>query len=242
MSQINQENQKLSPSALVALYQLDCSVFGGPVINFTDRTYGGDPVIFGGVYYQPIPIVFDGMEVNGVGALPRPTLTLADVGGGIDKGGIVHALIATWGDLAGATLKRIRTYQRFLDGEPEADPLAYIGPDVFELDRISDNSPEAVTWEIAVAADQQGREIGRPVIRDTCLFRYREWNAQTSSWDYSKAKCPYTGSSYFDINNASVGSAALDVPSRSLTCCKKRFGNTAILPFGGFVGVSRTLE
>ncbi len=235
MSQIESEIQKLSPSASVSLFTLDASRIGGSVLNFTRTNKSTAMIRFRGVDYQPIPIEFDGFEVNSAGALPRPTMKLSNTNG------LIQAIVNTWGDLNGARVTRIRTFARFLDGEPEADPDAYIGPDVFEVDRKVSDTPKMVTWELAAAIDQQGRFIGRPVIRDTCLWRYRTWNPQTSSFDYAHVKCPYTGSAYYDENDLPVANPALDKPSRRLSCCKVRFGANNPLPTSAFPGVSRTL-
>lgn len=234
---IQQESQKLEPSAIVSLFKLDTMKLGGPVLYFTmSSRVGGSKIVFGGITYEPIDIEFEGLEMTGVGSLPTPKVRLAN------NNNIVQALVNSYGDLNGSELVRIRTYARFLDGEPDADPLAYFGPDRFRVERMSEDTPEQVEWELSTAIDQEDKMIpGRTIIAGTCLWRYREWNPIAGAFDYSMAQCPYTGSQSYDINDQPV-TAALDKPSRRLSCCRTRFGANNPLPFGGFPGASRVFS
>lgn len=238
MSNLATESQKLNPSGMVSLFTLDTTSIGGIIYCFTMGSIAGAPVVYRGVSYQPIDIELKGMQASGTGSLARPELVLANTDG------LIQAIVNTWGDLNGCKVTRIRTYTRFLDGMPEADPNAFYGVDKFVIDRKSTDTPEEISWELSAAIDQEGAYIGRDIIRDTCMWRYRRWDAVLGVFDNSKALCPYVGTIYFDANNAVVTNPALDVPSRGLTCCKKRFDpdNTGQpLPFGGFPGVSRSV-
>ena len=234
---IQQEAQKLAPSAIVSLFSLDTSKLGGPVLHFVmSSKTNGAKLVFGGITYEPIDIDFDGLETTGVGSLPTPKVILAN------DNNIVQAMVNTYGDLNGCELTRIRTYARFLDGEPDADPTAYFGPDRFRVERMSDNSPEQIEWELSTSIDQEDKMIpGRTIIAGTCMWRYRQWNATLGTFDYSKAQCPYTGAQAYDVNDLPV-SPQYDRPSRRLSCCKTRFGANAPLPFGGFPGASRVFS
>ncbi len=235
MPNIQQEAQKLEPSAILALFTLDTSILGGPVLPFVMGSRLDADVQFGGVTYTPVDVKFDGLETTGVGSLPTPRISISNADG------VIQALVNTYGDLNGCTLIRKRTFARFLDGMPEADPNSFFGPDIYRVERKSVENSRTIEWELSAAIDQEGKMIpGRVVIAGTCMWRYRTWNAQTSSFDYSKAQCPYTGGQSYDINNLPVASA-LDVPSRTIDCCKKRFGATQPLYYGGFPGVSRVL-
>ncbi|MFA9261794.1 MAG: phage minor tail protein L [Undibacterium sp.] len=224
--------QSLTTDAIVSLFTIDTSSFGGQVYNFVQESNQASPVLFNGVSYTPVDVKFEGLEVSGVGALPSPKITLAN------NNGMFQAIINTYGDLLGCPFYRIRTFSRFLDGQPTADPTAFYGPDIFRIERKSSESPFAIEWELSAAIDQQGKMIpGRQIIRDTCLWRYRTWNG--TAFSYAKTQCPYTGSQSYDINDQPVANGSLDVPSRRLSCCKKRFGVNAPLPFGGFPGAAR---
>lgn len=233
MSQFRSESQKLEPSAPIHLFILDATNIGGSIQYFTESAYASAEIKFDGKTYIPIPVKFDGMETTGVGQLPTPTLTLDNTNP------VVQALVNTYGDLNTATVTRIRTYERFLDGQPDADPSAFYGPDVFSIDQRTSDTPTEIVWTLSAAVDQQGRYIGRSMIRDTCMWRYRAWNAETGSFDYTNVLCPYTGTNYYDINDNPVANPSQDVPSRRLSCCKTRFGAGQPLPFGGFPGLAR---
>jgi lambda family phage minor tail protein L len=235
MSDISSENQSLTPSSIIPLFTLDASSINGPVLHFTmNQKAGGQSVVFDGVTYAVTDIEFDGLETSGLGSLPTPKIRIAS------QDNTIQALGNTYGDLNGCVLKRIRTYKRFLDGEPDADPTAFIGPDVFRFERKTADSPDMFEWELSAAIDQEGAMFpGRVVVANTCMWRYRVWNPDTETFDYSKAQCPYTGAQSYDINNNPVSSGADDVPSRDLKCCKTRFGADQPLPFGGFPGAAR---
>lgn len=234
MAEISSEIQKLDPSAMVSLFILDCTSVGGLVLYFTQTAFTDTPISYGGNVYQPIDIAFEDFETSVVGAMPTPSLRLSNTDG------MIQSIINTYGDLNGCQLARLRTFVRFLDGQPDADPSACFGPDLYQVDRKASDTPTEVVWELSASVDQEGKKLpGRVLVRDVCLWRYRYWNG--SSFDYAKAQCPYTGSNYFDANDQPVATAAQDAPSRSKTCCKLRFGAGQVLPFGGFPGMGRSL-
>lgn len=232
---IQSESQKLAPSGIISLFTVDTSSLGGPVLRFVmGSDAAGGHIVFGGIEYQPIDIQFDGLETTGVGALPTPKIRISNIDG------MAQAMLSTWGELLGCTLYRIRTHARFLDGQPDADPNAIYGPDIFRFERKTSENAVFIEWELSAAIDQEGKQLpGRTVIRNTCMWRYRRFDAAVGAFDYSKAQCPYVGSNYFDINDLPVATPALDKPSRNLSCCRSRFGRQNPLPFGGFPGVQR---
>ena len=207
---------------------------GGPLMHFVQGSQHDGPVEFNGIQYQPVDVEFNGLETSGAGALPTPKIRISNIDG------LASALVSTYGELLGCTLYRVRTYTRFLDGQPDADPEAFYGPDIFRFERKASENSVYIEWELSASIDQEGKTLpGRTVIRNTCLWRYRYYNASAGTFDYSKAQCPYTGGKYFDINDQEVTDPAKDVPSRRLSCCRARFGRNGILPFGGFPGVQR---
>lgn len=234
MSEISQENQKLNPSAIISLFTLDATFVGGPVLRFVQSSDGLNSVVYGGVTYEPIDVEFSGMETSGLGAFPTPKISVSN------NSAVVQALVNTYGDLNGCSVSRIRTYERFLDGRADSDSQAFFGPDQYRIERKADDTPEYIEWELSTSIDQEGRQIpGRIIITNTCAWKYRVWDEDAGDFDYSKAQCPYTGSAMYDINDAVVTDGARDKPSRTLNCCKLRFGADQPLPFGGFPGVPR---
>ncbi len=230
--------QTPNPGEIVTMFRLDTSSIGGSVQYFCQAAAETSGFSFGGVYYTPVDVKFEGFETNGSGALPQPKMQLAATNG------VFQAMVNTYGDLVGCSLSRVRTFKRFLDGQPDADPTAYYGPDMFRVERKSSENPTYIEWELAAAIDQENKMLpGRQVLRDTCLFRYRIWDAALNNgaggWDYTKAQCPYTGQNgTFNTLNQAVAEP-LDQCSRMLSGCKTRFGANQPLPFGGFPGVAR---
>ncbi len=230
---VNATNQSLTPGKRVALFMLDASPLGGPTMFFCQARFHDANVVFGGVNYTPVDCKFSGFEVSGSGTLPRPKLQLANTNG------VFQNIINTFGDLNGCTLRRIRTYEHFLDGQPKADPAAYNGPDIFKVERKVAENDLLLEWELSAEIDQQGVMLPRrTVIRDTCLWRYRVWNATAGAFDYSRAQCPYTGSEYFDRSGNPV-TADKDRCGRKISDCKLRFGSDQPLPTSAFPGAAR---
>jgi lambda family phage minor tail protein L len=231
MAVISEVAQKLTPDAIVSLYKLDLSSLGGSTHYFVSGAEHGEGIVFNTITYHPLDVEVSGFEMNGVGALPQPSLRIAN------REGFVQTMLATFGDIVGSKFTRIRTFARYLDDGAEPDPGAYFGPDIFVIEqKVAENSL-FVEFSLSASIDQEGKMLpGRQVVRDTCLWRYRVWNG--ASFDYSKAQCPYTGSSYFDLDNQAT-TQDLDQCSRRITGCKLRFGASNPLPFGGFPGVSR---
>lgn len=224
-----------APGTEIHLFRFDATSVGGEVYYFVQaaRQEGPAAISFGGQVYQAIDIEFEGVEVNSAGSLPTPKLRIANTNG------MLQAIINTYGDLCGCELRRVRTFARFLDGEPEADPTAFIGPDVFRIERKLAERSAFVEWELSADIDQEGKLLpGRVIVRDTCLWRYRRWGATSGTFDYSKAQCPYVGAQAYDVNNLPT-TPDKDQPARNLSCCKTRFGAAAPLPFGGFPGAAR---
>lgn len=225
-------SQSLTPGTLVELFRFDATSVGGSVYYFAQAANESDGVSFGGVYYPPVDVEFTDMETNGKGSLPTPHIKIANTNG------VFQSLVNTYGDMLGCELRRVRTFRQYLDDGSSPDPTAYYGPDVFRVERKVSENPIFIEWELSSSIDQEGKMIpGRPVIRDTCLWRYRHWNG--TSWDYSKAQCPYTDSQCYTRSGVPT-TPNNDVCARNLSACELRFGKGNPLPFGGFPGVSRS--
>ena len=183
--------------------------------------------------YTPVDIEFTDFEINGTGQLPQPKLRVAN------SNQVFQSIINTYGDLLGCTVSRVRTFRRFLDGEDEADPSAFFGPDTYRVERKAAENMVFIEWELSASIDQEGKLLpGRVILRDTCTWRYRRWNPATSTFNYSKATCPYTGSAYFNRVGVATSDPSKDVCGRRLSDCKKRFGANP-LPTASFPGVAR---
>jgi lambda family phage minor tail protein L len=233
VSSIEEEAQKAAPDPLVTLFILDATSLGAEVYRFTSSRPASGVIVFDGEQYTPVPVEADGFEWNGQGPMPKPRLRISNVGG------LVLALVVTFGDLLGATVTRLRTFRRFLDDGSDPDPNALLPVDVFSIERKSHHSREMVEWELAPKLDQEGKFIpARVALRDTCRWVYRIWNPATESFDYTRATCPYSGDLYFQRNGQPTTDPALDGCGKLLVHCRARFG-VQPLPFGGFPSLAK---
>ncbi|WP_431854313.1 phage minor tail protein L [Azospirillum sp.] len=230
---IAQEAQKLANDPYVVLFRMDAAALGGGVYCFTQSTSEGAPVTFGGITYTPVDIDAEGFEWSGVGSLPTPRIRVSNA----DR--MVGSIANEYGDLLGAVLYRIRTFRRFLDGQPEADSSATFPIDVYKVERKVSANKVFVEWELSAAMDQEGRMLpGRQILRDACTHRYRRFDASAGTFDYTKATCPFTGSGGFKPDGT-PSAAAADACGKRISDCRLRFGTAAPLPTRAFPGVAR---
>jgi lambda family phage minor tail protein L len=188
-------------------------------------------VSFGGIVYRPVPLELSGVQTTTQGAIPRPKVKVPN----IDN--FCQALMGTYKDLIRTTVTRKRTFRRFLDGQPEADPSEYYGPDIWRIDRVANASPESVTFELASPLDIQGKKLpGRQIIRDVCTHSYRTF---TPGNGFRQGSCPYAGAAYYDNKGQQTGDPAADECGRSFTDCTLRYPYPQVLPTRAFPGSVR---
>lgn len=220
---IIEDIQKLAPGSLVEMFELDVSGITGtdtPADHsyFHAGTNGvGGNIVWQGKTYQRFPVEAEGFDVVTRGTQPRPKLRASNVLGAMS------ALVMAMDDLVLAKVIRRRTYAQYLDGMPGADPNQYLPDHVFYVERKVSENKNLIEWELSSILDLEGVQLpSRTITVDYCQS------------DYRSAECSYTGTSYFNVLDAPVGSLALDVCSKRVSGCKARFGARAVLPFGGF--------
>ena len=230
ISSAYEELSKLSPSAIIELFEirLDSTLHGSSDIY---RFHAGSNekidsnIVFGGQTYTRLPIKADGFEYTNTGTLPRPTLTISNLDGNMTT---VLALVnqtTAGNDLTGATVKRIRTLKRYIDGESSADPNAKFPDEIWRISRKATETRDLVTFELSSAFDLAGQKIPkRQIVANTC------------QWIYRSTECGYSGTDYFDVNGNTVSTEAEDVCGKRIASCKLRFGENGELPFGSFPG------
>lgn len=222
------ELQKLAPSAVIELFELDLTPFGDALYRFHAGSNGyKQNIVWQGNTYTAFPVEATGFEFTGQGQLPRPIFRVANLSSAIS------VLALQFEDMVGAKVTRKRTLKKYLDavnfpdGNPTADPDAYFNDEIYYIDRKSNENRDVVEFELAVSFDLQGVMIPRrQIIQNLC------------PWTYRGTECGYTGTTYFDNNDNPVGSAGQDVCGKRLSSCKARFGATKELPFGGFPSAS----
>ena len=225
---------EIAPSAIIELFEmtLDSTLHGSTDTyrwhNGANANVNGN-IVWNGNSYVRLPIKADGFEYSNTGTLPRPTLTISNLDGVMTTLLLLVNATTSGNDLGGATVKRIRTLKKYLDGETAADPHAKFPDEIWYVDRKASENRDSVSFELASKFDLAGVMIPkRQIIANIC------------QWKYRSAECGYTGSNYWDINDNSVASASADKCGKRLSSCKLRFGATAELPFGSFPGAGLT--
>ena len=222
---IQEQLQSLEPSAIIELFQLELT----EAVNGINQTYyyhAGtneltDNIVFNSVTYTAYPIEVDGFEVSSKGTLPRPSMQIANANNAIS------ALLVLYNPLQ-AKVTRIRTCKKFLDavnfsgGNASADPTAKFEDEIWYIDRVANENPQLVEFELTSKLDLTNLALPRRQVLEHC------------PWVYRGTECSYAGTACFDLNDKPT-SAANDQCAKRYTSCTKRFP-MGKLPFGGFPG------
>ena len=183
------ELQKLNPSARIELFVLELVeglhyATGNPSsVPTTFRFHAGSnmntnqEIIWQGNTYQKLPMTFEGAEFSGKGQIPRPTLTIANLGGITRSGEVITVtdlmiivnVTTPQNDLTDAKLTRITTLASELDaanfpsntnpfGTPSANELPQ---EIFFIDRKSTETRDLVQFELVSNLDQTNLQLPR---------------------------------------------------------------------------------
>ncbi len=220
--------QNLAVGNIVNLYELDFSNLPGAaasdILYFTesiDDDY--TPVVFDGQEYTPIHMQTSGWQMTGTESLPRPKVVVSNVL-------LTFAsYINSFDDLVGSKFTRRRTLEKYLDGKPEANPNAQFAPDIFKIRTMPQKTKAVAEFELYPWLDQEGIKVPkRQILRDFCRQTYRTWNTNASTFDYTKATCPYVGIYCYDRLGNYTADCASDNCGKELSDCEMRFaGNKA---------------
>jgi lambda family phage minor tail protein L len=232
---IQEAQQRLSVGKYVILYSLDLTDRGGTILYWTpSRPTADHPIIWRGNTYASVDVKFEGVEKNTASTLPRPRLTV----GNADN--LVTQLLVQFDDLRGCLIKRTKTLYEFLDDQPNANPDDCWPTDIFYVERKIVHNKNTVQMELASTLEQNRVEIpGRMVLKNTCVWQYRIYDATTDDFKYEAATCPYAGEACFTKLDVATTDKSKDQCGKRIDSCKKRFGATAELPFGAFPGLGR---
>jgi lambda family phage minor tail protein L len=184
------------------------------------------PVARDGLIYQPFPVAAEGFERGGTGALPTPTLTVANVAQ------TLSAWVEGAQDLIGAEVTRTVVLFDWLDGESAADPAAAISVDTYVISQKSHQDKNRISFQLRSPIDVR-RQVPFRKAYPRCSHTYRRYVAGA----FVRGSCPYTGAGTFDYYDAVTALPGDDVCRRKLSSCKIRFGATASLPLRGFPGL-----
>ena len=181
------ELQKLNPSARIELFVLELVeglhyATGNPSnVPTIYRFHAGSnmnsnaEIIWQGNSYQRVPVTFEGAEFTGRGQVPRPTLTIANLGGITRSGSVITMtdlltivnLTTPHNDLADAKLTRITTHASELDaanfpsssnpfGTPSSNELPQ---EIFFIDRKTSETRQIVQFELVGALAQANLKL-----------------------------------------------------------------------------------
>ena len=230
ISSVYEELAALAPNAIIELFQLQlvAALHGSSDTYYFHAGANADVagnIVWNGQTYIRLPIQAEGFEYGNTGTLPRPTLSVANLGGEISALLLIANAFTPGNDLGGAIVTRIRTLKKYLDGEAAADPHAKFPDEIWYIDRKSAETRDVVQWELASKFDLAGMMLPkRQIIANIC------------QWQYRSAECGYTGSNYWNAKDEPVGTLGDDKCGKRLSSCKLRFGATSPLPFGSFPG------
>lgn len=230
VSAVSEELQKLAPSAIIELFQLELVSglhynFYSPPATTTYYFHAGTNelsgnVVWAGTTYSRFPVQATGFEYAGTGQLPTPNLTVANLNGLLTLALIEVNAYTPGNDLIKAKVTRIRTLKKYLDASnftggsnPTADPQAEFPREVYYISRKTSETRDTISWDLASSFDMQG--VAAPKRRAL----------QMCQWKYKGAECGYSG--------------ALPTCSKTLEACEDHFGTGVPLPFGGFPGVGQ---
>ena len=189
------ELQSITPSAKIELFIMELVegthyVTGNPSsVPTTYRFHAGtnmntySEIIWQTNSYQRFPITAEGFAFEGKGQIPRPTLTMSNLGGISRSGQVITVtdllilvnLTTPHNDLADAKLTRITTLASELDaanfpsssnpfGTPSSNELPQ---EIFFIDRKITESRELVQFELVGSLDQANKKLpARQVTRN----------------------------------------------------------------------------
>lgn len=197
---LNAELFNLTPSSIVELFEIDISNLYSDQYNTSDSASNifrfhsnlklnnlgnkSNNIIWRTNIYYAIAIQAKGFEFNSKGSITTPTLSIVIGDENISKLIELKSAIRLLGDLTGATVKRYRTFAKFLDadnwdinGLPNGfipDPNAYLTEDIFFIDRKTADNKNVLEYELTSLSNLEGIKLpNRLVLADRCPFTYR---------------------------------------------------------------------
>ena len=181
------ELQSLNPSSLIELFTLQLVegthyATGNPdSVPTIFRFHAGTSmnsnanIIWQGNTYEKFPIDAQGFEFSGKGQIPRPQLTMSNLGGITRSGSVLSVtdlliivnLTTPHNDLLGATVTRLLVLASSLDnanfstgsnpfGTPNSNELPQ---EIYVIDRKMSESRNLVSFELTAANDTQNKRV-----------------------------------------------------------------------------------
>jgi lambda family phage minor tail protein L len=156
MTTYSEELRKLNQSSgIVELYRFDATAIGGTVYHLTPTPSELGVITFNGVTYTCFPLSSFGWEVSTSGTMPRPTLQVSNV-----TQTFLSAIVSL-GDLVGMEVQRFFTFQKYLDGQPEADPSKKSVTELYFVEQKVQHDAQSITWQLASPLDRANTILPR---------------------------------------------------------------------------------
>lgn len=193
---VYQEAKKLQQSSpLVELFVIDFTPLGGEIMRFFKGSNSNtNEVLWQGLSYLPFPCELSGVDIMSKGPSSRPTLSMGN------SGGYFSTLCRQYADCVGVRFTRVRTFAKFLDGSPDADPTAFFPPDIFIINQKKSETPEAISFELISPMDLEDKSLpSRLFISNLC------------AWQYRSSECSYSA------NNVITDGEGVEFPSSPKT-------------------------
>lgn len=196
----------------------------------SDINEKGKPITWRGVEYTPIPMKLEGFELTSDGPSTRPSVSVANIQN------VVTMAVEQYNQLAGKKIIRRLVLAtaldavNFVDGNPNQD-FTKEKTLIYTIERLVTLDTEWGKFELAAPSEMDGAIVpARPIIADICQWKYRQDG------------CGYTGKPCADQFDEATTDPKQDYCSHTLRGCKIRWGETAVLPFGGFPSVDKVLS
>lgn len=112
-TKITSQLQKLNPSAIVELFELDLTALGGDIYYFYASGTNGltQNIQWQGQVYTAYPVKASGFEYTTNGQIPRPRLFVSNAFG------TITSILLAYRNMLGAKITRKRTLAKYLDWE-----------------------------------------------------------------------------------------------------------------------------
>ena len=176
--------------------------------NVSSNLYNGDlfgQLIWKSKRYIPFPIYTEGFEVASRGTLPKPKIRFSNQIQNTSYNSffrIIKQRIKSIGDIVGLKVTRRRTFLRYLDAinfkssggiindddfVTDPDPYAELLPDVYYIDRKTQENKNVIEYEMTSILDLENLKLPlRTIYSESCSFDYRG-----EGCEYSETSSPY---------------------------------------------------
>ena len=182
-------------------------------------------VTFGGITYTSVPMRISGVSVRAGTSPQRPRLSISNLNG------VIGSITRQYDDLVNARVERRLTFQQFLDGELEEDPLADVPVAKYVIERKIQALPGFVEFELT-SFDLDDVFLPRRIVQPhTCPFMYRD-----------PETCSFAGppTDLLDLQPGDPGYTGPDTCTKRHSGCEARHGRAGDpLRFGAFPGTRR---